>query len=107
MHMIVSVAEWLNYSFNVWPFTTKKLCPIANNVQNFANLLIVLNFFNFCQSGEIMANLVTVIVVYKSKICLPHSFLYLSLPKPVPETPPFDRGGGAIVQYGLSYEAVD
>ena len=79
MHMIVSVAEWLNYSFNVWPFTTKKLCPIANNVQNFANLLKVLNFFNFCQSGEIMANLVTVIVVYKSKICLPHSFLYLSL----------------------------
>ena len=64
-HMdIYSVTKWLYYLFKIWPFTAMKSCPIAKSAQNFDKYLInpqtnAQKSFNFCRSGKILSNLVT------------------------------------------------
>ena len=71
-----SVTWWIDYLFNFWPFTAMKICPIAFKI-NQSNLIILPYtkwtlskwpiFLTSCQSGEIPANLVTLLAREISK----------------------------------------
>ena len=55
---VSSVTRWLHYVFDIWPFTTMKIGP---NKLKFEVMLISVfqkSFSTWCQSGEILPNLV-------------------------------------------------
>ena len=62
---VISVTRWMDYSFNIWPFTTNKMFLLAYNFAK--EVCPILNDFTeklpkalkVCQSGEISPNLVT------------------------------------------------
>ena len=71
-----SVTWWIDYLFNFWPFTAMKIWPIAFKIKQ-SNLIILPYtkwtlskwpiFLTSCQSGEIPANLVTLLAREISK----------------------------------------
>ena len=72
-HVVISVTRFLDYLFNIWPFTTMEMCPkrvtnFSKHVQNFAEFVNKPSgngqiLLTFSQSGEISLNLVTLVVM--------------------------------------------
>ena len=61
-----------NYFFNIWPFTTKKICPISKVFPKLGSqdcqllnepLKYYQRYLKFCQIGKISPNLATLAVV--------------------------------------------
>ena len=65
-----SVTRWLEYVFNIWPFLTFKIYPIAKTFANIGSQFGEILFKNCqrlsecCQSGEFSPNLVTLQPTY-------------------------------------------
>ena len=78
----ISVTRWLDYFFNIWPFTTLKffnsISKLPKNIQNCAKYLmepfkICQWCFKFCHIGEISSNLVTLVsmsITYFKVMCV-------------------------------------
>ena len=45
-HLKLSVTGWLDYIFSIWPFTTLKLCPLAEGVYSVRPDLAKFNHFD-------------------------------------------------------------
>ena len=65
-----SVTRWLDFLYKIWPFVTKKICPVAYKIgQSRLKIVPILNkpsksyqrHVRFHQSGEISPNLVTLL----------------------------------------------
>ena len=73
----ISVTRWLNYLFNIWPFTAMKVCTISKKIcQNIfkvqKNLKIAKDISKFAHSSKISPNLVTLFAMYVTMLEYSH-----------------------------------
>ena len=86
---VISVTRWLDNFFNIWPFTAVKISPIISQIPKVCSAFCQIRnrlskicqiFVNFCQSGKISQNLVTLLAMshFLSLILIFLSFSFIS-----------------------------